>query len=153
MPAQGAIVAALLIWATAIAVTDWRVRKVPNLLLLLALLPAVMVLPWCGEGLLGATPVVSLAGLLCGILLALPGYFLGQFGAGDVKLSAVLGLLLGQPAILSALLLAAILLGAMAAVVRLRTGADAARKIRLPAAIALSGGFAVVMLVSRGGMP
>lgn len=153
MPGQGAIIAALLIWATAIAVTDWRVRKVPNLLLLVALLPAGVVLIWRGEGLLGSTLAVSLTGLLCGLLLALPGYFLGQFGAGDVKLSAVLGLLLGQPAILSALVLAAILLGAMAMVIRLRAGAEAARKIRLPAAIALSGGFAAVMLVSRGGMP
>ena len=153
MPGQGAVVAALLIWATAIAVTDWRVRKVPNLLLLVALLPAGLMLVWRGEGLLGATWVASLTGLLCGLLLALPGHLLGQFGAGDVKLSAVLGLLLGQPAILSALLLAALLLGAMALVTRLRAGAEAARKIRLPAAIALSGGFAVVMLVSRGGMP
>ena len=153
MPGQDAVVAALLIWATVIAVTDWRVRKVPNPLLLAALLPAGLVLIWRGEGLLGATPVVSLTGLLCGLLLALPGYFLGQFGAGDVKLSAVLGLLLGQPAILSALLLAAVALGVMAAVTRLRAGAEAARKIRLPAAIALSGGFAVVMLVTRGGMP
>lgn len=153
MLGQGATVAALLIWATAIAVTDWRLRKVPNLLLLVALLPAGLVLAWRGEGLLGAAPVASLTGLLCGLLLTLPGYLLGQFGAGDVKLSAVLGLLLGQPAILSTLLLAAILLGAMALVTRLSAGAEAARKIRLPAAIALSGGFAVVMLVARGGMP
>lgn len=153
MPGQGTVIAALLIWATAVAVTDWRVRKVPNLLLLAALLPAGVVLVWRGEGLLGAAPVASLTGLLYGFALALPGYLLSRFGAGDVKLSAVLGLLLGQPAILTSLLLAALLLGAMALVTRVRAGAEAASKIRLPAAVALSAGFAVVVLVSRWGMP
>jgi len=150
---QGAVIAALLIWAAVIAATDWRLRKVPNLLLLAALLPAGLVLAWRGEGLLGVTPVASLTGLLFGLLLALPGYLLSRFGAGDVKLSALLGLLLGQPAILVGLLLAALLLGATALVTRLRFGAEVAGKIRLPAAVALSGGFAVVMLVSRWGLP
>jgi len=153
VPGQGAVIAALLIWATAVAVTDWRVRKVPNLLLLAALLPAGVVMVWRGEGLLDTAPVASLIGLLFGLLLSLPGYLLSRFGAGDVKLSAVLGFLLGQTAILSSLLLAALLLGVMALVSRWRFGAEAASRIRLPAAVALSAGFAVVVLVSRWGMP
>jgi len=153
MQTRDAVIAALLVWAVVIAITDWRVRKVPNLLLLAALLPAGLVVGWRGEGLLGVTPSGSLAGLLYGLLLALPGYLLSRFGAGDVKLAAVLGFLLGQAAVLWSLLLAALILGLMALATRVWAGAGAASTIRLPAAVALSAGFVVVMLVLRWGMP
>lgn len=146
-----AILALLLIWAVAVAVTDWRLRKVPNLLLLAVLLPAGAALAWRGEGLIGANLIDSLLGLLTGTLLGVPGYVASRFGAGDVKLMATLGFLQGVESVLMSILLAALLLGLMSLVVVSRLGPEAAGKVRLPAAVALSGGFIGALMVSHWG--
>jgi len=150
--AAAGIAAALLIWAAALAVIDWRQRRVPNALLLPVF---VATLVWCvieRSGPLGAGWVQSLVGFGLAFALTLPGYSTSRLGAGDVKLAAVLGLLLGYPAVLWMLLAAALLLGAMAFAAMAILGMAGARTFRLPAAVALAGGFAVVVLhgVLRG---
>lgn len=148
---QDVVLCVLLAWALAVAVIDWRLRKVPNVLLLFLLVPAIAVLGWQGQGLNGAAPMASVYGLMAGFILTLPGYLAHKLGAGDVKLAAVMGFVLGWPLTLWAMLGAALLLGAMSlSVVRL-FGMTDGRAIRVPAAVALAGGFAATLLAQRGG--
>lgn len=154
MPLEDVITGALLFWAVSIAAADWRWRKVPNLLLLALLLPTIAALALQGSGLMAAPWQSSLAGALIATALTLPGYLVKRLGAGDVKLAAVVGLVLGWPAIGWMLLCAALLLGLMAlmalmAVVML--GFANARSVRLPAAVALAGGFAAVVVNIKTG--
>lgn len=128
----------LLTWTLVIVAWDGRYRRIPNVLLLLVLIPSTLALLVNGQGLLGAGAVASFTGMALSALL-LPGYALGQMGAGDVKFSACLGFLLGGWAALEALLLAALLLGALALGWRLL----APQQARLPAAAALAGGFMI----------
>lgn len=120
------------------AVWDARSRRIPNGLLLLALIPAALALLVNGQGLLGAGVAASIIGLsLSGLLL--PGYALGLMGAGDVKFSASIGLMLGGWAALDALLLAALLLGALALGWRLLRP----QQTRMPAAAAFAAAFII----------
>lgn len=77
---------------TVATVIDWNTRRIPNLLtfplVLLGLVLNAVVGGWMG--LAGA-----LAGLVVGLLIFLPFMALGAMGAGDVKLLAALGALLG----------------------------------------------------------
>jgi prepilin peptidase CpaA len=136
------VVGVLVAWALAIVVWDGRCRRIPNMLLLLVLIPATLAVLVNGQGLLGAGAGASFTGMALSALL-LPGYALGQMGAGDVKFSACLGFLLGGWAALEALLLAALLLGALALGWRWL----APQQASLPAAGALAGGF-MIHLVS-----
>jgi prepilin peptidase CpaA len=145
------IAGALLVWALAIAAYDWRVRRVPNGLLLVLLLPAVIDLAWSGSGILGATPGNSLLGLLVGFGMTLPGYMLGRLGAGDVKLAGVVGFVLGWPFALWFLLLSALLLGAMSLSVVTLFGFANAKAVRIPAAVALAAGFMATVVSLREG--
>lgn len=63
----------------------------------------------------GVSPASSMMGLLLGLLLMLPGYFFGATGAGDVKLMAAVGTVLGLERIVQAFLLTAIAGGVLAA--------------------------------------
>jgi len=79
--------------AVAVAsVTDWRSRRIPNLLTfplaLLALIANGVVGGWSGA-------VCSLVGLVVGLVFFLLLMMLGAMGPGDVKLMAALGALLG----------------------------------------------------------
>ena len=71
---------------------DVRTRRVPNALTLAIASLGVLLaaLRWTPTGVPGAC-----LGLVLGFLLMLPGYFLGATGAGDVKLLASIGTLLG----------------------------------------------------------
>lgn len=151
MVAAALVTAALLIWSLAIAVMDWRQRRVPNLLLLALLLPALAVVALTGAGLQGATWLTSLLGLVVGFAVTLPGYAFSKLGAGDVKLAAVMGFVLGWPVVAWMLLASALVLGVMAIGVLMVMGFANARTARIPAAVALSGGFAVVLLAQLGG--
>ena len=148
---QDVVFCVLLAWAVAAAVIDWRLRKVPNVLLLLLLVPAIVVLVWRGQGVNGAGQMVSVYGLVAGFILTLPGYLAHKLGAGDVKLAAVIGLVLAWPLMLWAMLGAALLLGAMSLSVVRWFGMTDGRAIRVPAAVALAGGFAATLLAQRGG--
>lgn len=151
MTAAHAVTASLLVWALAIAVIDWRQRRVPNVLLLAMVLPTLGWLIWRGEGPLGVTWPASLAGLGLGLVLTLPGYLASRLGAGDVKLAATMGLVQGMPEILWTLLVAGLVLGAMSLAAVQLMGFANARQLRIPAAVALSAGFGAVLVSVAGG--
>lgn len=114
-----AAVAALLALVVALAVHDARTQRIPNL----------VVYPALGAGLLLAlaSPVRPwwsglAAGLFAGGLLVLLDVIShGGMGMGDAKLAALIGLLVGWPAILVALLVA-FTFGAAVALVLLAAG-------------------------------
>jgi len=114
------LVAALLLTALllALSLVDFRTRRLPNALLLVLLAWAIAQTVWLGQP---ALPFAGL-GLLVGgglfLLVALVGR--GAMGAGDVKLAAVLGAVLGFPAVVSALLFGTIA-GGVAALALLAT--------------------------------
>lgn len=126
----------LAIWALGIALWDWRYRRIPNGALILVLVPAGLALAFNGQGLLGAGVLASLTGFMLAALL-LPGYAMGQMGAGDVKLFATLGLLQGGWVAADLLLLSALWLGALALGWRLLWPVQQ----RIPAASALVAAF------------
>ena len=75
--------------------------------------------------------------MVLGLLLMLPGYALGATGAGDVKLMAAVGAIVGPPLVLSAFVCTALTGGVLAIVVaarRKRLGATLAQTGRLVAA-------------------
>ncbi|MDO9453980.1 MAG: A24 family peptidase [Stagnimonas sp.] len=148
---QDVVLCVLLAWAVTVAVIDWRLRKVPNVLLLLLLVPAIVVLGWRGQGVNGAAPMASVYGLAAGFMLTLPGYAASKLGAGDVKLAAVMGFVLGWPAVAWMLIASALVLFVMSIGGLMVMGFAKAKTARIPAAVALSGGFAVVLLTQRGG--
>ena len=74
------------------SVTDLSVRRIPNAILLPALMAAIYLNSLAG-GLAGL--IDSIAGLALGVLMLLPLHVLGRMGAGDVKLLGVVGSILG----------------------------------------------------------
>lgn len=133
---------ALATWASWMAWNDWRQQRVPNVGLALVLIPALLCLLVNHNGLLQVPVADSLFGLLIAGGVLLPGYALGQMGAGDVKFSAVLGLLLGTMAALKMLLVFGVLLGLMSALTLWQTRRQSQPgKRRIAAAPALAVGF------------
>jgi Flp pilus assembly protein protease CpaA len=96
------------------AMVDLRSRRVPNPLTM-GLAVTGLALAFLHVTKLGVP--MALAGLACGLLLMLPGHIIGATGAGDVKLFAAIGTLLGPSGILSAFIYTAIAGGILAAVV------------------------------------
>lgn len=139
------IAAALLIWSVAVAWGDWRTRRIPNLLLLGAVLPALAMLALRGQGLFGAAPLESAVGAGIAALLFLPGFVLGMCGGGDVKFAACCGLILGWPGAVPMLLLSSILLGAISLWVMMRRRRSGAVAGRIPAGPALALSFVLTM--------
>lgn len=144
------VTAALLLWSLALAVIDWRQKRVPNAWLIALLLPALAMLLWRGSGLIDAGWSASLLGLLVAALVTLPGYWVSKFGAGDVKLAAATGFVLGWPLVAHSLVIAGILLGLGALAMVVAAGFTNVRKVRIPAAWSLLGGFAAVLLWQAG---
>lgn len=72
--------------------TDLSMRRIPNAILLPALMAALFLNSLSG-GLMGL--IDSVAGLVIGIVMLMPLYVLGRMGAGDVKLLGVVGSVLG----------------------------------------------------------
>lgn len=103
--------AVLLIGTGAGAAIDIRTRRVPNALTL-PLAAAGLLVAVAGLGPIG--PSAALAGCGIGLALMLPGYLAGGTGAGDVKLLAAAGTLLGPSATLWAFGFTLITGGAMA---------------------------------------
>ena len=137
------VFALLALWAMVIAWFDWRQRRVPNVALVLVLVPTVLSLAIDGQSLLGERWPASLAGMAIGFALTLPGYALRRFGAGDVKFAAVLGLLLGSVRSIEMLLAASLLMGATAiAMLAMRQ----TRRSKFPAAPMLAAAFIAEML-------
>lgn len=95
-----------------ISLVDFQVRRIPNALVLALLLLAVLQALWLGQPALTALALGLLAGGGLFLLLALLGR--GAMGAGDVKLAAALGALLGFPLVLRGLLWGVLAAGVVA---------------------------------------
>ena len=115
-----AVLAAGLVIATVI---DMRTRRIPN-----ALTAAMsgLGLALAATGLSGISPAAAVVGMAIGFLLMLPGYMLGATGAGDVKLMAAVGAIVGPTLVVSAFLFTAIAGGVLALLVAARRGRVAA---------------------------
>ena len=99
------------------AFVDLWSRRVPNKLTLgVAVLGVIL----AALGLSGLSLVAALGGLAVGLLLMLPGHVIGATGAGDVKLLAAIGTLLGPSGIVMAFLYSAIAGGVLALIVAVR---------------------------------
>ena len=103
----------------AATVIDVRQRRVPNVLTM-GVASAGLMLAMAGVG--TVTVGGALGGLALGLALLLPAHMFGAMGAGDVKLLAAFGALLGPADVFDAFLRAAILGGAMALTVALWRG-------------------------------
>ena len=108
------VVTAIAASGGASAIVDLWSRRVPNALTLGV---ATMGLTFAALGLSGLSPMAALGGLVVGLLLMLPGHLIGATGAGDVKLLAAIGTLLGPAGIAVAFVYTAIAGGMLALIV------------------------------------
>ncbi len=103
--------------AAAVA-SDIRTRRIPN---------------WLTAGIAAAgfgiaagggqvTPLQAALGMLIGLVLMLPGHVIGATGAGDVKLMAAVGAVVGAGSIVRVFLYTAVAGGVFAIVVAVRRG-------------------------------
>jgi prepilin peptidase CpaA len=118
------------------AVVDMYTRRVPNLLTIGV---TVLGVTLAAIGLTGLNVAGALGGFALGLALMLPGHLIGATGAGDVKLFAALGTLLGPSRTGSAFVYTALAGGFLAVIV-------ARRRRRLRATMARTAAF-----VSSGG--
>ena len=117
-------------------VTDIRTRRIPNWL------TAGMAAAGFGIAVGGGhvTPMQAALGMVVGLLLMLPGHVIGATGAGDVKLMAAVGAVVGTGSIVRVFLYTAVAGGVFAVVVALRRGrlhqtvSDTAMLVTAPAA-------------------
>jgi prepilin peptidase CpaA len=98
--------------------TDVRTRRIPNWLTG-AIAGAGFGLA-CGGG--PTTPAQAMLGLLAGLLLMMPGHLIGATGAGDVKLLAAVGSVIGPGLVFRAFLYSAVAGGVLAVAVALWRG-------------------------------
>jgi prepilin peptidase CpaA len=115
---------------------DLYARRIPNKLTFATALVGIAIAV-TGVGPLTVTEAAF--GFVIGLVLMLPGYIVGATGAGDVKLFAALGTLLGPSGVLLAFLYTALAGGALAIIVALQR-----RMLRETVARA-------AMLISTGG--
>jgi prepilin peptidase CpaA len=129
------IVLAAVVAASGVAAAiDVRTGRIPNLLTAVV---AVAGFALAGLGLSGHSVAGALTGAVLGFVLMLPGHLVGGTGAGDVKLLAALGTLLGPGGVLMAFLYSAMAGGLLAlghAFKRRRLGTTLSRTARLMAA-------------------
>ena len=111
-------IAVLALGLGAAVFTDVRTRRIPNWLTG-AIVGAAFGLAFGGGP---VTPMRALLGLVVGLVLMLPGHVIGATGAGDVKLMAAVGAVVGPDVIFRAFLYSAVAGGVLAVVVALRRG-------------------------------
>lgn len=98
---------------------DIRTRRIPNgLTAVMAGLGFAMAL----TGISGISAGAAAVGFVLGLALMLPGHALGATGAGDVKLMAAVGAIVGPSAVFSAFVATAIAGGFLAVIVAIRRG-------------------------------
>ena len=117
MPFDTFAFGALAIGAVTGAVIDLRTRRVPNAL---TIGMAVSGVTAAATGLSGLSVGASLAGFGVGLALMLPGHLIAGTGAGDVKLFAASGTLVGPVTIATAFFYTAIAGGVLAVFVAIR---------------------------------
>ena len=115
-PSDLVVITTLALGLGTAAAIDLRTRRVPNPLTA-ALASAGIGL--AATGLSGVSIGASLVGLVLGLTLMLPGHLFGATGAGDVKLFAATGALIGPVPIAVAFVYTAIAGGALALIVAL----------------------------------
>jgi prepilin peptidase CpaA len=99
------------------AVVDLYTRRIPNPLTLGVAALGVLL---AGLGLGAVTVTQAILGFVVGLALMLPGHVIGATGAGDVKLFAAIGTLIGPQAIVMAFLYTALAGGVIAIIVALQ---------------------------------
>ena len=119
MPSDALLIAAVAGSGGASAALDLRTRRVPNWLTLGITGLGVSL---AAAHLTRVSVTGALAGFALGLLLMLPGHVIGATGAGDVKLFAAVGTLLGPAGVVVAFLYTAILGGALAVIVAVYRG-------------------------------
>lgn len=117
MVSEPLVLAAVALSGSAAAAIDLRTRRVPNQLTLAI---GVLGLALAASHVTGVTVTGALAGCVLGLLLMLPGHVIGATGAGDVKLFAAIGTLLGPMHIVVAFIYTAIAGGVLAVIVAAR---------------------------------
>lgn len=100
-------------WCLGICISDLTRRRIPNFMSFGAILLAVGYLLITGHAVLGASWQSALLGASLGLLLTVPGYLVGQLGAGDVKLIFAIGLLGGWYMTLFTFVVAGLMAGAV----------------------------------------
>ena len=120
MQSSDALVTAIVaVGMGAAAVIDLRTRRIPNILT--ATMAAVGIgLAAAGLGRIGLG--AALLGCALGLAFMLPGHIFGATGAGDVKLLAAVGTLLGPIGVAVAFMYTAILGGVLAVAVAVHRG-------------------------------
>jgi prepilin peptidase CpaA len=126
---SSAAFAAVAAGALAATVIDIRTRRIPNDLT--ATMAGIGV-GLSATGLSGLPVWASFLGFAVGLALMMPGHLLGATGAGDVKLMAAIGAIVGPGVVVSAFLFTAIAGGVLALAV-------AVRRRRLSATLAGTG--------------
>jgi prepilin peptidase CpaA len=117
-------------------VVDLRTRRIPNVLTAGLALFGIGI---AAAGLSGVSVWAAALGIVVGLALMLPGHVLGATGAGDVKLMAAIGSLMGPSLVFKAVLFSLLAGGVLAVLVSLRrqrlatTLAGTARLIAAPA--------------------
>ena len=110
-------------------VVDIRSRRIPNEL---TATMAGLGVGFAAAGVSGVPLWASAAGFVLGLALMMPGHVLGATGAGDVKLMAAVGAIVGPAIVVTAFLFTAVAGGVLAVAV-------AARRRRLTATLAGTG--------------
>jgi prepilin peptidase CpaA len=110
-PSDFIVLATIVAGALVAAAIDLRTRRVPNALNLLL---AALGLTLAATGWSGVTAWAAAAGCVVGLALMLPGFLFGATGAGDVKLFAAMGTLVGPGPIVRAFVFTAIAGGLLA---------------------------------------
>jgi prepilin peptidase CpaA len=117
-------------------IVDLRTRRIPNVL------TGTMASAGLGLAALGVGSIsvgAAVLGCVVGLVLMLPGHALGATGAGDVKLMAAVGTLLGPLVVVNAVLFTAVAGGVLAVAVAIQrqrlsaTLAGTGRMIAAPA--------------------
>lgn len=117
MPSNTIVLATLAAGVGGGALIDLRTRRIPNPLTVTL---AATGIACAATGVSGLSVGASLAGFALGLLLMLPGHLVGATGAGDVKLFAAIGALIGPAHIGVAFLYTAIAGGVLALMVAAR---------------------------------
>ena len=103
-------------WAVVCGGYDLAVRRIPNTLTLGGHGGALAMLVITGQGWLGASLSSCFTAWVLALVLTVPAYALKRLGAGDTKLLAAMGLIGGMEAMLTAYVIAGLLVGGTAIV-------------------------------------
>ena len=145
MPSNALVIAAVAGSGGASAAVDLRTRRVPNWMTLgiTALGMTLAAVHLTDRSIAGA-----LGGFAVGLLVMLPGHLVGATGAGDVKLFAAVGTLLGPTGIAVAFVYTAMIGGALALLVAMHRG-RLQNTLQETATLVMTGGANVAQIEQR----